>query len=137
MRESFGGAFMIKLVLIFIVIYVSFMAVAINYAKAFRVKNEVINIIEQIQYTGTDADNNMIDTYLSGFGYAYGGRDNLKKHCITENSGLFTENGVCIIKKGDANYPYYRVITYIDIALPFLKISMTIPISGETKVIKY
>ena len=40
---------MIKLVLIFIVIYVSFMAVAINYAKAFRVKNEVINIIEQIQ----------------------------------------------------------------------------------------
>ena len=44
MRDAFGGVFMIKLALIFIIIYVSFMAVAINYAKAFRVKNQVINI---------------------------------------------------------------------------------------------
>ena len=49
MRDAFGGTFMIKLGLVFLVVYVSFMAVAINYAKAFRVKNQIINIIEQYQ----------------------------------------------------------------------------------------
>ena len=54
MRESFGGAFMLKLVIVFIVVYISFMAVAINYAKAFRVKNNVINILEQHQFSIDD-----------------------------------------------------------------------------------
>lgn len=38
MRDAFGGAFMIKVMLIFLGIYIAFMAVALNYAKAFRVK---------------------------------------------------------------------------------------------------
>ena len=53
MREYFGGAFILKLLFVFIVIFVSFMAVTISYAKAFRVKNQVINIVEQNQYSGT------------------------------------------------------------------------------------
>ena len=40
MREAFGGAFTIKLMLIFLAIYIAFIAVALNYAKAFRVKNK-------------------------------------------------------------------------------------------------
>ena len=38
MRDAFGGAFMIKLFLVFILIYVCFIALALNYAKAFKVK---------------------------------------------------------------------------------------------------
>ena len=47
MRDSFGGVFMIRLFLVFIFIYVAFTAVSLNYAKAFRVKNKVIDFIEQ------------------------------------------------------------------------------------------
>ena len=46
MRDAFGGAFMIKLFLVFIIIYVSFTALALNYAKAFKVKNKIIEYIE-------------------------------------------------------------------------------------------
>ena len=41
MRDAFGGAFMIKIFLIFIIVYVCFTALARNYAKAFKVKNKI------------------------------------------------------------------------------------------------
>ena len=46
MRDAFGGAFMIKLFLVFILIYVGFTAVALNYAKAFKVKNAMVKYLE-------------------------------------------------------------------------------------------
>ena len=47
MRDAFGGLFMIRLMLVFIVIYVAFAAISLNYAKAFRIKNKVISYIEE------------------------------------------------------------------------------------------
>ena len=46
MRDAFGGAFSIQIFLIFILIYVSFIAVSLNYAKAFKVKSAIIDYIE-------------------------------------------------------------------------------------------
>lgn len=47
MRDAFGGVFMIRLFLVFIFIFVAFSAISLNYAKAFRVKNKVIDFVEQ------------------------------------------------------------------------------------------
>ena len=47
MRDAFGGVFMIRLFLVFIFIYVAFAAVSLNYAKAFRIKNSIISLIEE------------------------------------------------------------------------------------------
>lgn len=52
MRDAFGGAFMIRLFLVFIFVYMFFTAMALNYAKAFKVKNMVINYLQ---------DNEVID----------------------------------------------------------------------------
>ena len=46
MRDAFGGAFMIKIFLISIIVYVCFTALALNYAKAFKVKNKIIDYLE-------------------------------------------------------------------------------------------
>lgn len=142
MRESFGGAFMIKLVLVFIVIYVSFMAVAINYAKAFRVKNNVINILEQSQFQLGD-DISGIDEYLKNVPYNLNGNDSVSDKCngtsfgsINDNTVL-TERGVCITRLGDEDNTYYRVTAFISVEFPFFNIYMTLPISGETKTIRY
>ena len=75
MREAFGGAFTIKLMLIFLAIYIAFIAVALNYAKAFRVKNKIIDIIEQNE--GIDSYNDTkegsvigdINSYLNTVSY--------------------------------------------------------------------
>ena len=47
MRDAFGGVFTMNFLLVFIFIYVAFTAVSLNYAKAFRVKNAVIDFVEQ------------------------------------------------------------------------------------------
>lgn len=46
MRDAFGGTFMIQIFLVFIMIYIGFTALALNYAKAFKVKNAVIDYLE-------------------------------------------------------------------------------------------
>lgn len=51
MRDAFGGVFMTNLFLVFIVIYVAFTAVSLNYAKAFRIKNQIIDYIEENEIT--------------------------------------------------------------------------------------
>lgn len=144
MRESFGGAFMIKLVLVFIVIYVSFMAVAVNYAKAFRIKNNVINILEQSQFQLGDSITG-IDDYLASVPYNLNGNSSVSSHCNDVSFGnvdknqktILTERGVCIVQKSNTgdNRVYYRVTSYISIEFPFFDIYMTLPISGETKMI--
>lgn len=148
MRESFGGAFMLKLAIVFIVVYVSFMAVAVNYAKAFRVKNQVINIIEQYQYNGETSDTNPaikeINRYLASVPYNFGSNTEVKKTCENiageGNEYIFTRTGACIIPKGTMgkfgnSTRYYKVVTFIDIDFNFFDIHLTVPISGETKVI--
>ena len=51
MRDAFGGTFMIEILMVFVVLFVSFTAVMVNVAKTFRIKNQIINIVEQTQYT--------------------------------------------------------------------------------------
>ena len=51
MRDAFGGEFMIRLMMVFIVVYVGFGAISLNYAKTFRLKNKIIDIIEQESIT--------------------------------------------------------------------------------------
>ena len=46
MRDAFGGAFMIKVFIVFVFIYISFTAIALNYAKAFKVKNMIIDYLQ-------------------------------------------------------------------------------------------
>ena len=68
MRDAFGGAFMIKLLIVFIIIYVSFTAIALNYAKAFKVKNKVIQYIEDNEIADitdmTAKDRNELHRYI-------------------------------------------------------------------------
>ena len=145
MRDSFGGAFMLNLMMIFIVIFVSFMAVALTYAKAFRVKNGIINRLEQYQFDIGDIDTiDLIDSYLSASVYNYS-YESLKTQCSNqamvggEHEYVFTNNGACIIKYEDdvdgISSRYFRVFTYIPIRFPFLGLDYFISIVGETQTI--
>lgn len=146
MREAFGGTFMIKLMLIFLAIYIAFIAVALNYAKAFRVKNKIIDIIEQsegiseIEYNNTNEGSVIgdINTYLNSVSYYVNitnienkNIDNIhcyqRGYCIEEYSGP-TNDGI--------SSKYYKVTTYININFPFFNLNFTIPITGETRKIE-
>ena len=47
MRDSIAGAWLYSIILIFIVILVGFIAISINYNKAYKLKTTVVNLIEQ------------------------------------------------------------------------------------------
>lgn len=144
MREAFGGAFTIKLMLIFLAIYIAFIAVALNYAKAFRVKNKIIDIIEQNEGLDSYIDTKEgsvigdINSYLNTVSY-YVNLANIKNN-NTENINCY-DRGYCIeettapVTDGITS-KYYKVTTYININFPFFKLNFNIPITGETRKIE-
>ena len=144
MREAFGGAFTIKLMLIFLAIYIAFIAVALNYAKAFRVKNKIIDIIEQNEGIDSYIDTKEgsvigdINSYLNTVSY-YVNLANIKNN-NTENINCY-DRGYCIeettapVTDGITS-KYYKVTTYININFPFFKLNFNIPIAGETRKIE-
>lgn len=63
MREAIGGIFMIKLMMIFLVLFTGLLSVAYQYAKAFKAKNVIIDYIEKYEgYNDLAIEN--IDRYL-------------------------------------------------------------------------
>ena len=73
MRDAVGGTFMMYVLLVFLAVYITFVAVAFNYARAFRVKNKVIDIIEQNEglddYRNTSGAIGDIENYLNSVSY--------------------------------------------------------------------
>ena len=144
MRDAFGGAFSINLMLIFLVLYVSFICVALNYSRAFRVKNRIINIIEQqegytVGYENSAED--QIKTYLVNAGYniqesQVNGTGISNKNVIC-NGCTFYQPGYSIaeVPTGAGN-SYYYVETYMVFTLPVINVHIPIRIGGETRLIE-
>ena len=137
MKEAFGGTFTLKLIMVFFVIYVTFLGVALNIAKAYRIKNHVINILEQDQFNITEKgmENTLskISSYLVKVPYSTTS-SNIKDVCekTAGSSPSDHRTGVCIIQQPGN---YYKVIVYMYAEFPFLDIKMVLPISGETMTI--
>lgn len=142
MRDAFGSTFMFKLIIIFIVFYVSFMTIAVSYAKVFKIKNGLIDILEQSQFDySSETDWNQVvlenmDTYLENFAYRYYDNTKIQNDCNNQD-GRLSHNGACIVSYpvGDDS-AYYRVVVYLVISFPLFSSDFVIPIPGETKTIR-
>ena len=126
MREAIGGALLIKLVMFFIVIYVCFIAIAINYSITFRVKNQIINLIEE--YEGYELAKPHIEEYIANVGY-------YKTNVGTVSLDANCNNGYCIEELTSQRGKYYRITTYVSFDFPIIGRITNFPVSGETKVI--
>jgi hypothetical protein len=115
MRESIGGAFLIKIMVVFIVLYNSLLAIAVNYAMAFRVKNSIINILEQNEGCRNT------ETQLSDY------KANVRYYRPANKDEI-------VPVQVDRGY-YYKVTTYISFDFPVVGDLFTVPVTGETKVI--
>ena len=68
MREVTGSTWVFQLIIIFILIFACFLCLVINYSKAYRVKNEVLSIIQK--YEGIYSNSaGIINNYLRGESY--------------------------------------------------------------------
>ena len=138
MRDAFGGAFMIRLLLVFIIIYVGFTAIALNYAKAFKVKNKIIEYLEDNEITDIneltsreyDRMNEFFETEILGkMNYQIGNiecsvpkgydPDDVEPYCPPDI-------GIKIVKihpkesKKNKDGDYFQVYTYFGWEIPFI-----------------
>lgn len=161
MRDAFGGSFMIKLFLVFIIVYVGFTAVALNYAKAFKVKNIVVAYLEDNEISDLNmtaaAENEMRKYFekeiVGGLNYTQAS----KIGTCPMNAKCFDDIGVVIQKIEPNNSQrnklgvYYKVTTYFGWNISFFKNLTRLgggttdnsstfgrwTISGETRTIAY
>ncbi len=130
MREAIGGTLLIQLVMFFIVIYVAFLAIAINYSITFRVKNQIITLIEE--YEGYENAQPYVEEYISKVGYY---KSNGSFSISRENCTNKTSSGYCIEELNSTRGKYYKVTTYVSFDFPIIGRLTNFPVSGETRVI--
>ena len=130
MREAIGGAFLIKLVMFFVVVYVCFLSIGINYAITFRVKNQIINLIEA--YEGYELAKPHIEEYVASVGYY---NANVGSVTLVEEGNKVCHSGYCIEEKPSERGVYYRVTTYVSFDFPIIGQITNFPVSGETRII--
>ncbi len=140
MRDAFGGAFFIKLMLIFFAIYIAFIAIALNYAKAFRVKDSIINYIEENE--GYDINvQDLVESYVASMNYYVSsvgpGPEGTSSTSSTTWGNGCTSRGYCVqeMYSDELRGTYFKVTTYLEIVFPFFSIHITVPITGETRVV--
>jgi len=137
MREAIGGTWLMGIVIFFIVLFTSYLALSVNYSKAFRVKNGIVSIIERNRgHTDALAEGEIAD-YLSQIGYFVGsdcrdrgegflpvGDTPRPRYCIRES--INSDNAT--IRK-----TYYTVTVFFRIDLPIIGTIFTFPVHGVTK----
>ena len=144
MRDAIGGAWLFGLVAIFIVIFSGYLAVSINYSKAFKIKDEVISMIETSEGMHGNTEPK-IENYLNSSGY------NVYGSCGTDRgTGLLPKSTaesdkfkycVCKVKdsasKSGMEIYSYEITVFFRLDLPVLGNIFTFPVPGKTKAIYY
>ena len=103
MKQAIGGATIINIVIIFIIIIFALLAATFSYAKAYKVNTKIMNGIEIYEGYNEGAAS-YANRYLSGLGYKKGA----KKDCPK----VKTLNGQIGALRTVANNDYYYCVYY-------------------------
>lgn len=143
MREAIGGTWLFGLVITFIVFFASFLAISVNYSKAFNVKNNVVDLISKYEGNNCNA-RKKIGEYLNDVGYlVIGPCDSGYDAYDLKGNKIDGSRGYYCIKKDDTSTTtdikksYYRVMVFFKIDLPVIGNITTFKIKGETESIYY
>lgn len=143
MRQTIGGTWLMQLMILFILLFVGYIVLTLNYSKSLRLKNEVVGMIER--YDGlNDESISLINNYLASNGYVVKGNcsatdevgvygaDNLKSN-VLEQAIPNKKYYYCVKKfKGANTSKYYQVTLFYKFNLPILGNISGFTIRGTT-----
>ena len=151
MREATGGSLLLYLVIFFVGVIILFFASMLSYSKAYRVKNRIINIMENyndcVSEIGDEEKKNLIDTInteLQSIGYNYSSKSSACNfnNSVCKESFNNSNYNYCICKidlgvdsENNSKGCYYEVITFTQFEFPIIKDVITSEVHGETKII--
>lgn len=159
MKGAVGNAFIMNMVITFILIFYTLLIGSMAYSKAYRTKNYLINMLDEFDRNGKgdfasteNLKNEWFDTtndFLRKTGYPLSTNEtNNCKRTIDEYYKLYLGNGAgrydyCIYKRKDITANdhnltieqryNYMVLVYMKLDVPVLGQYMKFPIRGETK----
>lgn len=136
MREAIGGTWIFGIVVTFIVLFSSFLAISVNYSKAFHVKNEVVSIIEK--YEGyNESSQEAIANYMSGYGYSVRGSCSNRGEGYDGTNGKYRYCISCVTTNDTLKKTYYTATVFFKLDLPVIGDIFTFPVSGGSKSIHF
>ena len=132
MKEAVGQTISLQVILVFMIFLNAFLAFSVNYTKAFRVKNKVINIIEQNEGFNNVAVS-QIHSYMDQVGYranvngqinGLGNCQNgvcIQIHCVGRMGDSGADGECKASADGKQDYRvYYNVTTFINVDVPLI-----------------
>lgn len=147
-----GATWIFVICLVFIILMTAYLAISVNYAKAFKIKSYIVSEIEENE--GYDGNlEQQVRNYLTAQGYtAYGtcestissgGVGTDWRRIATIDDAVPTgsdKHNVCIysrdVKTGnddiDSKRSYYRVVVFFKFDLPIVNFLTTFKVGGET-----
>jgi hypothetical protein len=151
MRDAIGSYWLTMIVIVFIVLFTGYMCLSINMNKSYKVKNEIINIIQKNNGIN-ESTLEQIQEYMTRVGYrttgkcaayetAYGskGRGNEGGNglfCVTEMTTEYAPE-TQYTKEQFPKSAYYQIRVFFSIDLPVVRNLFTFGLKGSTKKLFY
>ena len=151
MREAIGSYWLTIIVITFIVVFSGYICLSINMNKAYKVKNQIINIIQKNNGLNGDALD-QIQEYMTKVGYRTTGKCNdtdgsgfsINSDGPTENNTVFCAKEMRTSYYNDFDvtpqFPeaaYYQIKVFFAVDLPLFRDIFVFQISGSTKKLYY
>ena len=120
MRDSLGGLVSIFIIIVFVVLIMGYLAFNVNYTKAFRMRDKVIDTLNRYDGDCNKDCRDEIDKYAVSIGYprvtkcANGTKDQTGYYCYVR---LSKDNDVGMKTFGDKTF-YYEIYTKTSIDIP-------------------
>lgn len=156
MRDALGGTVVLVIIVVFIVIVSGYMAFNVNYTKAFRVKNKIVDGFnkygDSCTSDGSDCDKE-IREYAASIGYnpigltcdgkKLNSSDLQNLHTSGSSLYCYVEHEKVLSKESDVindgEYHYYTIVTKVDVNIPLIENTLGLrflTVKGDTKTFK-
>lgn len=141
MRQSIGGTWLLQLMILFILLFVGFIVLTLNYSRTIKLKNEMVSIVEK--YEGLNSNSiKLVNNYLRTNNYTTTGQCDTSSGVYgslsLENNSLEetkenTNYYYCIKKyKGANTSNYYQITVFYKFNLPVVGSISRFAIKGTT-----
>lgn len=157
MKGAIGNAFILNMVITFIIIFYMLLIGSMAYSQAYRTKNYLVNALEQYETNrrrqckecevtyNEDEWNNLVNEYLEQVGYVMSTEDSCPVRLNRDGYSFWRERRAglndydyCVYKKLHINNDEisrynYLVEIYMEFDFPVIGNFIRIPFRGETK----
>ena len=136
MKEAMGTSLVFGFIMLFIAVLIAILVGSISFSKGFKIRNRIIDRIEQYEGFSDDA-HSVIQDDLKAIGYKIVSDIDCEKYA---NGGklltsTYNDYNYCVFEHSTSRGSYYGVTVFIQFDIPLIGKYIKLPLYGETRVI--